>query len=85
MVQSTGPKIIKCAVFISGNGTNLKSLIHFSKKKNSLLSIELIVSDKSKAKGLKFGRIFKIPNKFFNYKNKLIAEKKIISEIKKLN
>ncbi len=81
MVQSTGPKKIKSAVFISGTGSNLKSLIQFSNNKNSPISIELIVSDKSKAKGLKFGKIFKISNKVFNYKNKLIAEKKIISEL----
>ncbi len=81
MVQSTGIKKIKCVVFISGNGSNLKSLIQFSKKKNSPISIELIISDNPKAKGLKFGKIFKISNKVFNYKNKIIAEKKIISEI----
>ena len=81
MVQSTGPKKIKCAVFISGNGSNLKSLIQLSKKKNSPISIELIISDNPKAKGLKFGKIFKISNKVFNYKNNIIAEKKIISEI----
>ena len=81
MVQSTGIKKIKCAVFISGTGSNLKSLIQFSKKKNSLISIVLIISDNPKAKGLKFGKIFKISNKVFNYKNKIIAEKKIISEI----
>ena len=81
MVQSTGIKKIKCAVFISGTGSNLKSLIQFSKKKNSPISIELIISDNPKAKGLKFGKIFKISKKVFNYKNKIIAEKKIISEI----
>ena len=82
MVQSTGTKKIKCAVFISGNGSNLKSLIQFTKKKNSPISIELIISDNPKAKGLKFAKIFKISKKIFNYKNKIIAEKKIISEIK---
>ena len=83
MVRLTGLKKINCAVFISGTGSNLKSLIQFSKKKSSPILIELIISDNIKAKGLKFGKIFKIPNKVFNYKNKLIAEKKIISEIKK--
>ena len=81
MVQSTGTKKIKCAVFISGTGSNLKSLIQFTKKKNSPISIELIISDNPKAKGLKFGKNFKILNKVFNFKNKIIAEKKIISEI----
>jgi len=82
MVQLTGPKKINCAVFISGTGSNLKSLIKFSKKKNSPISIELIISDNAKAKGLKYGKIFKITNKVFKYKNRLISEKKIISEIK---
>ena len=83
MVQSTGIKKIKCAVFISGTGSNLKSLIQFSKKKNSPITIELIISDNPNAKGLKFGKFFKISKKVFNYKNKIIAEKKIISQIKK--
>ena len=82
MVQSIGIKKIKCAVFISGTGSNLKSLIEFTKKKESPISIELIISDNANAKGLKFGKIFKISNKVFNYKNKIIAERKIISEIK---
>ena len=81
MVQSTGPKKIKCAVFISGTGSNLKSLIKFSKQKNSPILIELIISDNSKAKGLKYGKIFKISKKVFNFKNKIIAEKKIISDL----
>ena len=82
MVQSTGPKKIKCSVFISGTGSNLKSLIQFSNKKNSPISIQLIICDNAKAKGLKFGKIYKISSKVFDYKNKLIAEKRIISEIK---
>ena len=83
MVRSTGIKKINCAVFISGTGSNLKSLIQYAKKKNSPISIELIISDNAKAKGLKFGNIFKISNKVFNYTNKSTAEKNIISEIKK--
>ena len=82
MVQSTGIKKINCAVFISGTGSNLKSLIEFAGKKNSPISIELIISDNAKAKGLKFGKIFKISNKVFNYKDKIISEKNIITEIK---
>tara|TARA_B100001027_G_C16217717_1_gene308278 strand:- start:131 stop:712 length:582 start_codon:yes stop_codon:yes gene_type:complete len=82
MVQSTGLKKIKCAVLISGTGSNLKSLIQFSKKKNSPISIELIISDNLKSKGLQFGKIYKIPNKVFNFKKKIVAEKKIIYEMK---
>ena len=56
MVKLTGYKKIKTAVFISGNGSNLKSLIKFSKTKNSPISINLIISNNSKAKGLKLGK-----------------------------
>ena len=45
MVLSTGFKKTKTAVFISGKGSNLKSLIKFSKKK-SPISINLIISNK---------------------------------------
>ncbi len=85
MAQLTGPKKVKCAVFISGTGSNLKSLIHFSKKKKSPISVNLIISDNSKAKGLKYGKIYKISKKVINYKNRILAEKKIISEIKNNN
>ena len=82
MVQSIGTKKIKCAVLISGTGSNLKSLIQFSKKKNSPISIELIISDNLKSKGLQLGKIYKISNKVFNFKKKIVAEKKIIYEMK---
>ena len=85
MVQSIGIKKIKCAVFISGTGSNLKSLIQFTKKKKSPISIELIISNNRKAKGLKFGKIFKIKSKLVNYSKKNLAEKIIISELEKYN
>ena len=83
MALSTGSKKIKTAVFISGTGSNLKSLIKFSKLKNSPISINLIVSDNPKSKGLQFGKRFQIKRKIFNFKKKSIAERKIILELKK--
>ena len=76
MALSVGSKKIKTAVFISGTGSNLKSLIKFSKLKKSPISINLIVSNNPKSKGLKYGKRFKIKSKFFNYKKKSTAEKK---------
>ena len=63
MVKLTGYKKVKAAVFISGTGSNLKSLIKFSKKKKSPISIDLIISNNPKAKGLKLGKINKIKEK----------------------
>ena len=70
MVKLTGYKKIKTAVFISGFGSNLKSLIKFSKTKKSPISINLIISSNSKANGLKFGKTNKIIKKVFNFKKK---------------
>ena len=83
MVLSTGINKIKTAVFISGTGSNLKSLIKFSKLKKSPISINLIVTNNKLAKGLKYGSIFKIERKIINFKNNKIAEKKILTELKK--
>jgi phosphoribosylglycinamide formyltransferase 1 len=82
MTKSTGPKIIKTAVFISGSGTNLKSLIRFSKTKKSPISINLIISNDSKSRGLYYSKLFKIKKKIFNFQNKKLAEKKIIQVLK---
>ena len=83
MAILTGSNKIKTAVFISGTGSNLKSLIKFSNLKKSPITIKLIISDNPKAKGLIYGKIFKIKKKVFNFKNKNVAEKKIILEINK--
>ena len=85
MDQLTGSKKIKTAVFISGTGSNLKSLIKFSKLKKSPISIDIIISNNSKSKGLKFGKIYNIKRKVFDFKNHLLAEKKIFIELKKNN
>ena len=79
MIKYSGPKKIKTAVFISGTGTNLKNLIKFSKQKNFPISIDLIISNNAKAKGLIYANNFKIKKKVFNFSNKIIAEKKILS------
>ncbi len=85
MALSIGSKKIKTAVFISGRGSNLKSLIKFSKQKKSPIVIELILSNNVKSRGLKFSKLFNIKKKIFNFKNKKIAEKKILNELEKRN
>ena len=82
MALLTGYKKIKTAVFISGKGSNLESLIKFSKTLKSPISIELIVTDNSKAQGLKFSKKFKIKKKIFNFKKKNQTESQIIKELR---
>ena len=83
MVLSIGTNKIKTAIFISGTGSNLKSLIKFSKLNKSPISINLIITNNKLAKGLKYGDIFKIKKKIIYFKNKEIAEKKILNELRK--
>ena len=78
MEKLTGYKKIKTAVFISGTGSNLKSLIKFSKTKKSPISISLIISNNSKAEGLKFGKINKIKKRVFNFEKKHKIENQIL-------
>ena len=85
MVLSTGINRIKTAVFISGTGSNLKSLAKFSKTKISPISINFIVSNNSKAKGLNYAKKFKIKKKVLNFKNKKLSENKLLSILKKNN
>ena len=83
MVKLTGLKKIKTAVFISGTGSNLKSLIKFSKIKKSPISIDLIFSNTSKAKGLRYSNQFNIKKKILSFKRLKIAEIEILNLLKK--
>ena len=82
MAPLIGNKKIKTAVFISGTGSNLKNLILFSKKKLSPISIDLIVSNNPKSKGLVYAKKFKIEKKIFNFKKRVFDEKKLLKTLK---
>ena len=83
MKKSIGPDKVKTAVFISGTGSNLKNLIKFSFKKNSPIAINLIISNKSDAKGLKYANQQKIEKKIINFISPKKSEKKIINLLAK--
>ena len=85
MVKSIGPKKIRTAVFISGTGSNLENLIKFSLKKRSPIEIILIISNNTKAKGLRFAKLYKIKKKIYNFDKKKISEKRILKDLKSNN
>jgi phosphoribosylglycinamide formyltransferase-1 len=85
MVKLTGLKKIKTAVFISGTGSNLKNLIKFSKIKNSPISIDLIFSNTSKAKGLRFSNQFNIKKYVSTFRSIKITETKVLNLLNKEN
>ena len=76
---------IKSCVFISGNGSNLKSLIKYSRDYNFPIKIELIISNNRHANGLKIAKKYSIPYKYLSSKNEKLFERNCLYEIKKRN
>ena len=74
---------IRTCVFISGNGTNLKSIIKNSRDYNFPIKIKLIISNCIEAKGLKLAKKYAIPSKYFSYDNQKKFERNSLHEIKK--
>ena len=64
----------KACVFISGSGTNLKSLIKSSREYNFPINISCVVSSTKKAKGLNFAKKYKIPYYILNFNSQLNIE-----------
>lgn len=83
MPKLIGIKKIKIAVFISGKGSNFRNLIIHSLKKNSKFKISLVISNRSKAKGLDYAKKYKINKKVIDYLNNKNAEKTILNELTK--
>ena len=73
------------AVFISGRGSNLSSLIKYSKTKKSLIRIALVITDNSDAKGLEYAKKSKINNIFIKYSNKKSFENRLLKLLKRKN
>jgi phosphoribosylglycinamide formyltransferase-1 len=83
MEKLTGLKKIKTAVFISGTGSNFINLINFSKIKTNPISINLVISNNSNAKGLRYTDQSNIKKKVLNFKNIKETERNILILLKK--
>ena len=82
MEQLTG-RNLNISIFISGRGSNLLSLIKYSKIKKSKIKIDLVISDNKFSKGLKFAKKNKIKYHVINYSKKKQAELKILEYLRK--
>ncbi len=71
MVKLIGKNKINTSVFISGNGTNLKNLIKFSKTYNSPIKINIVISNKKNAYGIRYAKKNKIKIKIIDFSKKL--------------
>ena len=79
MAKLLGENKLNTAVFISGRGSNLNSLINFSKKKYCPIKIKLVITNNKEAVGLKFAKKNKIKSLVVKYTTKLKAERKILN------
>ena len=76
-------KKISSCVFISGEGSNLKSIIKSSRDYNFPITIDLVISNKINANGLKYAKKHNIPYKFYSSKNLSRFERKCLIELKR--
>tara|TARA_B100000989_G_scaffold222946_1_gene170496 strand:+ start:918 stop:1502 length:585 start_codon:yes stop_codon:yes gene_type:complete len=83
MKKLAGLNKIKTSIFISGTGSNLRSLIKFSTKKNSPIFIKSVISSNNKAKGLILAKKNKIKTKIYIFKDKYNNENEILKFLKK--
>ena len=74
---------LNISVFISGRGSNLRSLIKYSKIKKSKIKINLIISNNKFSKGLEFAKKNNIKNYIIDYSKKKQAEHKILEYLRK--
>ena len=84
-MEKLNGKKINIAVFISGRGSNLKSLIKHYKKRKSRVSIKLVISNNSKANGLIYAKQAKIKSYVLNFKKNNVIEKKLLKKLLKNN
>ena len=73
------------AVFISGRGSNLKSLIKYSNHKRSLINIVLVISNNPNAHGLKYASSSKIKSYGIKFKSRISFENQSLKLLKKFN
>ena len=81
MVRLIGKNKLNCAVFISGRGSNLKSIVKFSKKKYSNIDLKLVISSNPVALGINYAKKNNIKTKVINYKNLKKAELQILDNL----
>ena len=82
MEKLTGKKI-NTAVFISGSGSNLNSIIKNSLKKNFPIKISLVISNNKNAYGINYAKNNKIKFKIINSKKMINFESKTLIILKK--
>ena len=71
------------AVFISGRGSNLKSIVRYSSKKKIIYKVKVIISNKANAQGLLFAKKQKIKNYYINFTKSKRLGNRVLNILKK--
>ena len=74
---------INIAVFISGRGSNLLSIIKKSLKKKSFFKVSLVLSNKKNIKGLQVAKKYNVKTLVLDFTKSKTKEKEVINILKK--
>ena len=85
MKKSDGKLKYNIAVFISGKGSNLKSIIKYSRQKKTRYKVKIVISNKKKVNGLLIAKKYNIENYFINFIKTKKLGNKVINILKKNN
>ncbi len=85
MKKSNGKLKHNIAVFISGRGSNLKSIIKYTSKKKASYNVKIVISNKKKVNGLLIARKHNIKNYFIDFTKSKRLGYKVIKILKKNN
>ena len=73
------------AIFISGRGSNLQSIINYSLKNKTKYNVKIVISNKQKAKGLSIAKKNGIKNYFMNFTKSRKLGNLVLNDLKKNN
>ena len=73
------------AIFISGRGSNLQSIINYSLKNKTNYNVKIVISNKQKAKGLSIAKKNGIKNYFMNFTKSRKLGNLVLNDLKKNN
>ena len=85
MKKSDGKLKYNIAVFISGKGSNLNSIIKYSKQKKVRYNVKIVISNKNKVGGLLIAKKYNIENYFIDFTKSKKLGNKVINILKKNN
>ena len=85
MKKLNGKLKYNIAVFISGRGSNLRSIINHSFKKKTSYNVKVIISNKRKAKGLLIAKKMRIKNYYIDFTKSKKLSNKVLSILEKNN